>query len=302
MNATKGQLEIIVEKEIEKIRGNYTPVKTSFLRRRLTRFLKCSQLHPNPGDEFCDPSIGPSNEIISGYMKAIRFGQKHGEDRFLEDPVTVEKITPDGYILLNGHHRWAAAIKTGIPKIRVEIINLTQQKDIHDMLGNAKHPRRAAVDLDEVVFRTEYNELTEKPLRFPFSRIYRDPMRLGIPALFNYLNEHGYDIWVYTARYYSFESIQQYFWLHHTRVCGVVTGTRRKTSEFAAARARMEKLMSEQYEYTLHIDNDSIVRIDNRTKDYEDYEIKGPAIEWARRVADIIGEIEKREKTASPEQ
>ena len=213
----------------------------------------------------------------------------------------VEKITPDGYLLLNGHHRWAAAIKMGLPKIRVKIINLTQQKDIREMLGRAKSTRRAAVDLDEVVFRAEYDDLTEKPLCFPFNRTYKDPMRLGIPALFNFLNEHGYDIWVYTARYYSFESIQQYFWLHHTRVCGVVTGTRRKISEFAAASAQMDKMMSEQYEYTLHIDNDSLVRINNRTKDFEDYEIGGPAIEWAQHVQEIISRIEKDEKTESRE-
>ena len=301
MNATKGQFETMVENEVKKIKGNYTPVKTSFLRRLLTKFLKCGQLHPNPGDEFCEPSIGPNHGIISHYMEDIKDGKYHGKTDFFDEPVMVEKITPDGYLLLNGHHRWAAAIKMGLPKIRVKIINLTQQKDIREMLGRAKSTRRAAVDLDEVVFRAEYDDLTEKPLCFPFNRTYKDPMRLGIPALFNFLNEHGYDIWVYTARYYSFESIQQYFWLHHTRVCGVVTGTRRKISEFAAASAQMDKMMSEQYEYTLHIDNDSLVRINNRTKDFEDYEIGGPAIEWAQHVQEIISRIEKDEKTESRE-
>ena len=30
-----------------------------------------------------------------------------------EEPLIVEKVHPEGYMLLNGHHRWAAALKTG---------------------------------------------------------------------------------------------------------------------------------------------------------------------------------------------
>lgn len=301
MSATKGQFEIMLENEVKRIKGNYTPVRASFLRRLFTRFLKCGQLHPNPDDEFSMPSIGPSYEIISRYTQEIRDGRNLGFKKFFNEPVMVQKITPDGYLLLNGHHRWAAAVRSRLPKLRVKIINLTQQNDISTMLGNSKSSRRVAIDLDEVVYREKYDELTEKPVRFPFNRIHKDPMRLGIPALFNYLNEHGYDIWVYTARYYSFDSIQQYFRLHHTRVCGVITGTRRNVSEFAAAKAQMEKMVNEKYEYTLHIGNDFLVRTNNRTKEFEDYDIKSPAIEWAQHVTDIIGEIEKKEKAALPE-
>ena len=40
-----------------------------------------------------------------------------------DEPVIVHKMQPDGYLILNGHHRWAAALKTGLDKIRAEIIN-----------------------------------------------------------------------------------------------------------------------------------------------------------------------------------
>ena len=123
----------------------------------------------------------------------------------------VERITPDGYLLLNGHHRWAAAIKTGLPKIHAEVVNLTQQKDIYEMLSRSKNNKRVVLDLDEVVFRAEFDELSEKPLRFAFGRIINEPMRLGIPALFNDLKRRGYDIWVYTSRYVSYESMRHYF-------------------------------------------------------------------------------------------
>jgi len=293
MNATKGEFDLFLEKEVGRIRGNYSPVRSSFLRRKFTKFLKCSVLHPNPGDEFCDPEIGPNYGIVSKYVQTIGYGKKQGEDRFFDEPVTVERITPDGYLLLNGHHRWAAAIKAGLPKIRVEIINLTQQKDIYEMLRRSKSNRRVVLDLDEVVFREAFGELTEKPLRFSFGRIINEPMRLGIPALFNDLNRRGYDIWVYTARYFSYESLQHYFRRHHTHVSGVVTGMKRKSGALAAVREQIEKKMSEQYEYTLHIDNDYVVRIDKKAKTYGEHRIEAPGIRWAGRVKEIVDEIEK---------
>ena len=287
-----------MKEETEKIRGNYTPVRSSYLQRLLTRYAKCEQIHPNPEDEFCDPSVGPNYGIISRYTQEIVAGREEGVKKYFEEPLMVEKIAPSGYILLNGHHRWAAALRTGLLKIRVSIVNLTQKKDIYDMLANAKNTRRVAMDLDEVVFRAESGGLSEKPLRFPYNRIYRDPLRFGIPALFNFLNEHGYDIWVYTARYFSFDSLRRYFRLYHTNVCGVVTGIDRKTGEFAADRARLEKMISERYNYTLHIDGGSLIYINNRTGEFEDHRIEGTAAEWSRNVMDIIEKAGKKDETS----
>jgi len=65
MNASKGEFDLFLEKEVSRIKGNYTPVRSSFLRRKFKRYLKCSEIHPNPGDEFCDPAIGPNYGIVS---------------------------------------------------------------------------------------------------------------------------------------------------------------------------------------------------------------------------------------------
>lgn len=296
MNASKGEFDLFLEKEVSRIKGNYTPVRSSFLRRKFTRYLKCSEIHPNPGDEFCDPAIGPNYGIVSDYVQTIGYEKRqHGEKLFFEDPVMVERITPDGYLLLNGHHRWAAAIKTGLPKIHAEVVNLTQQKDIYEMLSRSKNNKRVVLDLDEVVFRAEFDELSEKPLRFAFGRIINEPMRLGIPALFNDLKKRGYDIWVYTSRYVSYESMLYYFRRHHTYVSGVVTGMKRKSGAMTAIREQIEKKMNEQYEQTLHIDNDYVVRVNRKTKTYGEHRIDGPEIQWAGRVMEIVDEIGEKE-------
>jgi len=77
----------------------------------LVRRVKCSKLHPNLEDEFCDPNIGPSHRIISEYEKQYMDGDQRAGDyfHFCSEPVVVQKMYPDGYMILNGHHRWAAA-------------------------------------------------------------------------------------------------------------------------------------------------------------------------------------------------
>ena len=90
---------------------------------RLTvRRVSPDEMHVNPDDEFAKPEVGPNDRIINEYAHEI--------PRFMQDmipvfpePIMVYKIKPEGYLILNGHHRWAAAVKTGLGKVRVAILN-----------------------------------------------------------------------------------------------------------------------------------------------------------------------------------
>ena len=94
-----------LEKELEKTKGLYVPVRAGFLRRLLVRRCACKRLHPNPEDEFCKPTIGPNSGIISKYCQDFRrFGTRSSVEHDVE-PLTVDKIRPSGYLILNGHHR-----------------------------------------------------------------------------------------------------------------------------------------------------------------------------------------------------
>ena len=206
----------------------------------------------------------------------------------------MEKVRPDGYLILNGHHRWAAALRMGFYRIPIRIVDLTQDTDIKTILKNTKHDKRVALDLDEVVFRKEGEGPLEKPLPFPAGRIYRERLRLGIPALFHYLNIQGYDIWVYSAGYYSADYIRRLFQKHHVHISGAVTGTGRKTADNTAeARKELESLIANTYQHTVHIDNDMLLRISSRTKEVEEHDITGAPEEWSRRVMEIMEKIEK---------
>ena len=195
MAGTGTSFDEFIAEEVKKYKGIYVPVKAGILRRAIIRKARLSRLHPNPDDEFCMPKVGPNYQIISEYIRSFRLERAHSKN-YCEEPLTVEKVRPDGYLILNGHHRWAAALRLGYSRIPIRIVDLTRDTDIKTILKNTRHDKRVTLDLDEVVFRKPGEGPLEKPLPFPAGRIYKERLRLGIPALFHYLNKKGYDIWV----------------------------------------------------------------------------------------------------------
>ena len=166
MAENKTGFQEYLKKELENTRGIFVPVKAGFLRRLLVRRIACKKLHPNPEDEFCSPTVGPNSKIISKYSQDFRRFGTHSSVEYVIEPLTVEKIRPGGYLILNGHHRWAAAIMTGQRSLPVQIVDLPMEEDIRRMLRQSRNDRRVTLDLDEVVFRNEGDGPVEK---LPFS-------------------------------------------------------------------------------------------------------------------------------------
>lgn len=289
-------LEKYIAEDIAKYSGIAVPVKTGFLHRHFTKKMPCKKLHMNPDDEFTHPDVGPSLRIISEYQKKFRTNLSHtGKYFYGQKPLIVEKIYPDGYRILNGHHRWAAAFKLGYKKIDVKIVNLTHEADIQKILRNSNHNKRVTMDLDEIVFFDEKNmaaEQSEKQLGFPFNRFYKERLRLGIPALFRCLEKNGYDIWVYSANYYSTDYIKSLFHKYHVNVTGIVTGTEKRNNK---VKGHYDTLLKEKYQKTLNIDNDLVLQIDTKSGDFHEYNIEASS-GWSKAVIDIIEGISKSEE------
>ena len=294
-NQTKFQ--VFLQEELDRYKGVYVPLKAGFLHRMLVKKAPCKMLHPNPEDVFCDPKVGPNYEIISRYEKEIWQEKRRSQQEYIKEPLIVEKMHPDGYMILNGHHRWAAAIRMALPTLPIKIVNLTHAIDIQRMIENAKHHKRVSLDLDEAVFLSDSNEQAEKTLSFPFNKLYRERLRRGVPALFHFLKANGYDIWVFTAKYYSMDYIQQYFKLFHLRIDGIVTGTCRKERSTEEEKKRLEALIANKYAETIHIDSNSLLRIHSATKDFEEFSLTGNPATWSQEVMEIIGALEKNEST-----
>ena len=291
MAESKTQFDAFIAQEVRDSAGVYFPVRTGILRRLMTREARCDELHPNPDDEFCMPKIGPNYKIISRYQQqyidAIKLSQYYYEG----EPIVVERTHPDGYRIVNGHHRWAAALRTGQAKIPVRVVNLTHEEDVRRILENSTHTRRVALDLDEVIFRTEGNGPLERPLPFPWNRIYKERLRLGVPALFHFLSKNGYDIWLYSAQYYSTDYIQNLFRKYHVKVSGVMTAIGKRAKNAEKDGKSLEGMIMNKYRWTVHIDNDMVLQIFSGTKDFREFALGGEAEEWSQRIMDVIAEI-----------
>ena len=281
------QLSEFLASEIEQYKGVLVPVKAGFLERVFVRKVPTDSLHPNPDDEFCDPDIGPNYGIVTDYVKTInRFGTLMPDPE--DEPIIVEKVHPDGYMILNGHHRWAAALSTGLYKVPVSIVNLTHEIDIEKMIRESKHDKQVTLDLDEVVFCSDEDTLAEKSLPFPYNKLYKERIRYGIPALLHLLSVQGYDVWVYTAKYYSYEYIRAYFKKYSVKLDGIITGTALKTSNRMDEKKRTEKLFANQYSETLHIDENAILRTRRKSGEFEEYPIEAEPSDWSRIVMTIL--------------
>ena len=91
--------------------------KASFFERITKRKVDINELHANPLDEFTNPKIGPCESAVSKYIKEIHQTGK------LKEPIEVQKLAAGGYEIVNGHHRWEAAIRAGLEKVSVRIKN-----------------------------------------------------------------------------------------------------------------------------------------------------------------------------------
>ena len=286
----KTELSKFLEDELKMLRGGYFPVKSGILRRMVMKKARCSDLHPNPNDVFCDPKVGPCSRIISEYQQ--KFINDIRRDTFFEnEPVIIERLHPNGYMLINGHHRWAAARGIGQKTIPAKLVNLMHEADISKILSNSMHTKRAALDLDEVVFAAEEDTAAEPQLNFPWNRVYGERLRRGVPALFHFLAKNGYDIWLYSFKYYSFDYIQRFFKRYHVRITGVISAVD-KRSDRESGRS-IEKRINEKYERTLHIDRSAVLEIARGRKQFRDIELTGEPGEWSREVMEAVESLER---------
>ncbi len=296
MSIPQTDLQAFLTQEAEKVRGTYYPIHTGWLRRKLIRKARCTDLHPNPYDEICNPKIGPHEGILSKYERQFRAAggslnpMDYPRDGAAE-PLIVQRTAPDGYMILNGHHRWIAASRTGVRALRIEIVDLTLQSDVHRILQKTKNTKRAVLDMDEVIILPGVDAAQKRQI----TRIRKEHIRKGIPALLHYLGDRRYDIWVYTAGYYSTDDIRRLFKRFRMPVTGIVTGMGRKKPDGVDMVQELSKLMESTYRSATHIGQDLVFRTTVGQHGIETYDLTADPDTWSLRVMDIIDVMEKKE-------
>ena len=111
-----------IREDLELTEGKRELVKAGFLEKMRVKKVPTGQLHVNPDDEFSMPNIGPNEAIVENYSNIARRNDAVGEPVF-EEPVLVCKMLMGGYMLQNGHHRWAGAMKARVPTVRIRIMD-----------------------------------------------------------------------------------------------------------------------------------------------------------------------------------
>ena len=177
-----------------------------------------------------------------------------------------------------------------------QIVDLTTEADLRDMYSKAKHEKRVAFDLDEVVFCHDENpDRMEKFCPSLSIKSIRSGCVWASPPCFIISGIRAYDVWVYTSNYYSMDCIRNMFRHYHVQVAGIVTGMSRIASKDTQKRESLEKQFKDLYTITVHADRKTLVYVNNRTKAFEEHPLSGDA-QWSAAIIDIIREISDHEK------
>ena len=111
-----------IREDLQQTEGNRELEKAGFLEKMRVKKVPTRQLHVNPDDEFSMPNVGPNEAIVENYCKIARRNEAVGEPVF-DEPVLVCRMVRGGYMIQNGHHRWAGAVKACVPDIRIQIMD-----------------------------------------------------------------------------------------------------------------------------------------------------------------------------------
>lgn len=287
MAMTNFEFKEYLKNELEKEVGMYVPVNTSRLQRLFYLETACTNLHPNPDDEFSFPEVGPSDRILSDYQRSYLDSMSKGFRPAIE-PLVVIRTHPSGFMLINGHHRWGAAMMAGVKKVPIKVVNMMLEEEIKDILKHSTHEKRVTLDLDEVVFRSNSDVLIEKKPALALGSQASRRMRLGIPALFRFLKKNGYDIWVFSANYYSIDDIRKFFRKYTVHVDGIITATAKKEVYNTEAAKNMKELITNKYKETVHIANDSLLITHGKGENFKDFELDPDDEGWAREIITIL--------------
>ena len=270
--------------DVEKYNNVRQTIKAGIRERFFLKYVDPKKLHPNPSDEFSQAEVGPNLGIVSDYVGQIRFNQQHDIDIF-EEPVIAQKMLPDGYLLLNGHHRWFAALRMGINKLHVKIVNVVGEEDVKRMLDSTNNDMLVSFDFDEVLTSLDTNNQVAVINKL-FEHKFDERLRIGAPEVISMLQSKGYDVCIYTAGYLSEEEINDFFAMYDVTVNIILNGFNdKRKNNHATGTKGIKDLTENKYKKIVHIDNESISIVNHETKELESYDIDG---DWKTGIEKIL--------------
>lgn len=150
---------------------------------------------------------------------------------------------------------------------------------------------KVSFDLDDTLFVSPVNFKTEKELRFPFNKIYKERLRFGTINLLKHLREQNIEVWIYTTSFRSERYIRNLFRCYGIKLDAVVNGERHANEIQRNKTEAMPSKFPGFYRIDLHIDDDVSVAQNGRTFGFEVFLVGEQDDEWDDK---IMREIEKK--------
>ncbi|MBQ7429154.1 MAG: ParB N-terminal domain-containing protein [Butyrivibrio sp.] len=283
MKTYNAEYEKLVLNDIRSFSSLNHPVKASLVERLLKWRAPLAKLHPNPMDEFCNPEIGPNHQIVNQYFEQIKRSLTHVSTLEI-DPLIVEKMSIGGYMLLNGHHRWLAATRANVKTVPIKIVNVTTEEEIIKAVNSSNNDYCLSIDLDEVLINDDENDYLSEAVFFPLNLIYPQKIRKNAAAMIAELQKQGFDVWVYSGQYYSTTYIKQLLFFHKIKPTGIINGMKNRKP-----RSGMAEAFREKYKEIVHIDNESALIVNPKSKEFNTVEVSSGK-EWANEIVKKIQE------------
>ncbi len=154
---------------------------------------------------------------------------------------------------------------------------------------------RVSFDLDEVLFVSPETHKTEPPLRFPFSRIYQERLRLGTPELVNRLQALDFEVWVYTSSHRSEKYIKSLFRHYGVRFDGIVNADRHMREVQGGRADMLPQKMPNRYRISLHIDDEDVICTAANRFGFRAYQLNADDDSWKEKIIARAEQIKKIE-------
>ncbi|MDE6774858.1 MAG: HAD family hydrolase [Ruminococcus sp.] len=146
-------------------------------------------------------------------------------------------------------------------------------------------------DLDETLFVNPEKVPTEKTLKFPFCRIYRDRLRAGTVELLKWINKSDIQLWVYTTSYRSEKYIRNIFRHYRIRIDYIINGKRHAEEVQSIKKEIMPSKYPAKYHIDLHVDDEISVYQNGIAHGFRVYLLKENDSEWVDKLKAEINRI-----------
>ena len=154
---------------------------------------------------------------------------------------------------------------------------------------------RISFDLDDTLFVNPLKAQTEKELRFPWNRKYRERLRFGTGLLFDRLRAMGAEIWIYTTSFRSERYIRGLFKRYGIKLDGIVNGERHSREVQRDKKEPMPSKYPSFYKIGLHIDDDISVFQNGRQYGFKVLIINESDELWQEKVIEYAERLIKKQ-------